>query len=115
MPITIANGISLDPKHPKSHAGMSYEITITLPISPFAPGNGLDEIPGLRLTSLAAGQSGAADGTAGKVDRFDPEEPMTAADDATESPDSKSNGVATMWLQDVPPFYALKGVLYVRG
>lgn len=37
----------------KAAVGVKIPVTIPLPVSPFVPGNGLDQIPGLRLTGAA--------------------------------------------------------------
>lgn len=40
------------PLSPKAAVGYSIPVTIPMPLSPFAPGNGLDQIPGLRITGI---------------------------------------------------------------
>lgn len=49
------------PLSQKAPVGWQIPVTIPMPVSPFEPGNGLDSIPGLRLTGLGpnAGQAGS--------------------------------------------------------
>jgi hypothetical protein len=50
------------PLSPKANVGYSIPVTIPMPLSPFEPGNGFDQIPGLRINGLGpgAGQSSSA-------------------------------------------------------